>query len=60
MVAAMSIRAARTDDFPADPSLALHRALGFTEVGIVRDAGFKHDRWHDVAFWQKPLGTTAP
>jgi phosphinothricin acetyltransferase len=45
---------------PNDPSLALHRALGFTEVGVVRDAGFKHDHWHDVAFWQKALGTTAP
>jgi phosphinothricin acetyltransferase len=41
---------------PNDPSVALHRALGFDEVGIVREAGFKHERWHDVGFWQKSLG----
>lgn len=42
---------------PNDPSLALHRALGFEPVGTVRDAGWKHGRWCDVAFWQRRLAT---
>ena len=40
---------------PNDASVALHRRLGFVSVGTVRDAGWKHDRWHDVEFWQKRL-----
>ena len=42
---------------PNEPSLALHRALGFELVGTVRDAGWKHGRWCDLAFWQKRLAT---
>jgi phosphinothricin acetyltransferase len=42
---------------PNEPSFALHRALGFEPVGTVRDAGWKHGRWRDVAFWQKRLAT---
>lgn len=42
---------------PNDPSLALHRALGFTDAGILQRAGFKFDRWHDVAFLERSLGT---
>ncbi|HEU0034491.1 MAG TPA: GNAT family N-acetyltransferase [Kofleriaceae bacterium] len=38
---------------PNEPSIRLHRAFGFESVGIVRDAGFKLGRWHDVEFWQK-------
>jgi len=40
---------------PNEASLALHRALGFEAVGVVRDAGWKHGRWCDVSFWQKRL-----
>jgi len=40
---------------PNDPSVALHRAAGFTEAGIVHAAGFKFDRWHDVAFYERAL-----
>jgi phosphinothricin acetyltransferase len=40
---------------PNEPSVQLHEALGFTPVGIVRAAGFKFDRWHDVGFWQREL-----
>jgi L-amino acid N-acyltransferase YncA len=47
---------------PNPPSIALHRRAGFVSVGIVREAGYKHDRWHDVEFWQKRLadGTSPP
>lgn len=40
---------------PNDASVALHARLGFQPVGVVREAGFKHGRWHDVAFYQLPL-----
>jgi phosphinothricin acetyltransferase len=33
---------------PNVASVALHRALGMTEVGIYREVGFKFGRWHDV------------
>ena len=40
---------------PNEASRALHLAVGFTSVGVVREAGFKHERWHDVEFFQKQL-----
>ncbi len=40
---------------PNDPSVRLHEALGFRSVGVVRDAGFKFEKWHDVGFWQLRL-----
>lgn len=40
---------------PNDASVALHARLGFAPIGVVREAGFKHGRWHDVAFYQLPL-----
>jgi L-amino acid N-acyltransferase YncA len=42
---------------PNDASVGLHRALGFTRVGVFEDAGWKHGRWHAVEFWQKRLAT---
>jgi phosphinothricin acetyltransferase len=44
---------------PNEASVKLHRALGFEDVGTVRDAGFKHGAWHDVQFWQKRFSTDA-
>lgn len=40
---------------PNPASIRLHQSLGFTHVGTVKQAGFKHDAWHDVAFYQKML-----
>jgi phosphinothricin acetyltransferase len=40
---------------PNEPSLRLHQRLGFVDAGTVREAGFKHDAWHDVAFFQLRL-----
>jgi phosphinothricin acetyltransferase len=37
---------------PNDPSVRLHERHGFTRVGELREAGFKHGAWHDVGFWQ--------
>ena len=40
-------------------SKSLHRRLGFTHCGTVREAGFKFGRWLDVEYWQLLLGTPA-
>lgn len=39
----------------SEASLALHRALGFTDAGVWRDAGWKFDRWLDVMVMQLDL-----
>jgi phosphinothricin acetyltransferase len=38
---------------PNDASVGLHGALGFAPVGTYRRIGFKHGRWHDVAWMQR-------
>lgn len=40
---------------PNPASEQLMTSLGYKQVGILRDAGFKLDRWWDVAFWQRHL-----
>ncbi|MBH9552842.1 GNAT family N-acetyltransferase [Inhella gelatinilytica] len=37
-------------------SIALHRAVGFEDAGIIRSAGWKFNRWLDVVLMQRPLG----
>ena len=37
-------------------SIGVHKALGFTEVGVMRAAGWKFDRWLDVVILQRRLG----
>jgi len=44
-------------------SIGLHRALGFADAGVGRNFGFKHGRWVDIVWMQKPLNggdATAP
>ena len=41
---------------PNPASVALHRAFGFEDVGVMREVGRKFDRWIDVLWLQKPLG----
>ena len=36
-------------------SIGLHRALGFSPSGVIRDVGYKHGRWVDIVMMQKPL-----
>lgn len=38
-------------------SIALHRKLGFQQVGLFPQIGFKFGRWLDVAFYQLTLNT---
>ena len=40
---------------PNDASVGLHRAMGFEPVGTYRRIGWKHDRWHDVAWVQRTI-----
>ncbi|WP_410564973.1 GNAT family N-acetyltransferase [Amycolatopsis sp. cmx-4-61] len=37
-------------------SRRLHTAAGFTEAGVLRRVGFKHDRWLDTLLMQRALG----
>jgi phosphinothricin acetyltransferase len=36
-------------------SIALHAALGFRPAGVLREIGFKHERWLDVVLMQRDL-----
>ena len=45
---------------PNAASDALHRSLGFEEVGVYRRIGWKAGRWHDVRWWQLHLGDGSP
>lgn len=37
-------------------SVAVHRRCGFSDVGIMRSAGWKFERWLDVVIMQRTLG----
>jgi L-amino acid N-acyltransferase YncA len=45
---------------PNGPSERLHRACGFTEVGVLREVGWKFAAWVDTAYWQLRLGEEIP
>jgi phosphinothricin acetyltransferase len=38
-------------------SIRLHEALGFSHCGTIQQAGFKFNRWLDLAFYQLILAT---
>lgn len=64
-VRAMGLRhliGAISDSETSAASIALHRALGFREVGVYRRVGWKFDRWLDVTLMQLDLalGDDAP
>jgi L-amino acid N-acyltransferase YncA len=40
---------------PNTASVALHEKFGFVQAGLLREAGFKFDRWIDVGYWQRLL-----
>jgi phosphinothricin acetyltransferase len=40
-------------------SIRLHEALGFTQVGVFSDIGFKFGRWIDTVLMQRALGPGA-
>jgi len=45
---------------PNQASIAFHRSLGFTEVGVFHRGGWKFGKWHDISWWEKPLQDRPP
>jgi phosphinothricin acetyltransferase len=45
---------------PNAASEGLHRACGFTRVGVVEEVGWKFGAWVDTAWWQLKLGDETP
>ena len=45
---------------PNPASLALHRSVGFEEVGVIKRGGHKFKRWHDVMWLQRMLRASPP
>ncbi|MFZ3237052.1 MAG: N-acetyltransferase family protein [Stellaceae bacterium] len=41
------------------PSINLHRALGFNEIGVLRAIGYKFGGWVDTVLMQRALGNGA-
>jgi phosphinothricin acetyltransferase len=41
---------------PNAGSVALHTAVGFREVGVYSQVGYKNGAWHDVIWWERRLG----
>jgi phosphinothricin acetyltransferase len=37
-------------------SIGVHRAVGFTEVGVLKACGWKFNRWLDIVLMEKTLG----
>ncbi len=45
---------------PNDASIAFHKSLGFTPVGVFHRAGWKFGAWHDVSWWEVRLRDAPP
>jgi phosphinothricin acetyltransferase len=43
-------------DSQSEPSIRLHRAMGFSPAGMIRSAGWKQGRWLDQILMQRVLG----
>lgn len=41
---------------PNDASIALHRKMGFEEIGVYRNIGYKMNGFRDVSWWSKFIG----
>src|SRR3984893_219756 len=40
---------------PNPASVQMHKAMGFEQVGVYHNVGYKMDKWHDVAWFERPL-----
>lgn len=40
---------------PNAASVALHNKMGFEQIGVFPQVGFKFDCWHDVAWFHRPI-----
>jgi phosphinothricin acetyltransferase len=43
---------------PNEASERLHRRMGFRELGTYTEVGFKHGRWVDVRWYERPVPAT--
>lgn len=41
---------------PNPPAIALHKKLGFLEVALFREVGWKFKRWIDLTYWELMTG----
>lgn len=41
---------------PNPPSIALHRKVGFAEIGTLKNVGYKFGTYIDVGLWQMSVG----
>jgi len=41
---------------PNAASVALHESVGFEQIGVYHRVGYKLGSWHDVGWWERPLG----
>ena len=37
-------------------SIGVHRAVGFTQAGVIRSCGWKFERWLDIVIMEKAIG----
>jgi len=37
-------------------SIGVHRGQGFTQVGVLKDCGWKFGQWRDVVLMEKSIG----
>jgi phosphinothricin acetyltransferase len=47
-------------DAEQTPSVAIHAAMGFEKVALLKEVGFKFDRWLHVIYMQKMLNSPPP
>jgi len=40
---------------PNPASVQMHKAMGFEQVGVYHRVGYKFGKWHDVAWFERPL-----
>jgi L-amino acid N-acyltransferase YncA len=45
---------------PNTASVQMHGAMGFKEVGVYHDVGYKFDKWHDVGWYELSLAAHVP
>jgi phosphinothricin acetyltransferase len=45
---------------PNTASVQMHSAMGFKEVGVYHDVGYKFGKWHDVGWYERSLAAHVP
>jgi L-amino acid N-acyltransferase YncA len=45
---------------PNTASVQMHAAMGFKEVGVYHDVGYKFGKWHDVGWYERSLAAHVP